>query len=463
MTRSTTTLPSVDTGHGGAFCRVRLAAPGVQVDLAVPSAVTLARLLPMLLRQVGQDEHEAGGWVLSTADAERLDPGTTLSEAGVAEGALLVLHRAAEHTPPPVYDDVVELIAQDGVPRPWATKDLRLACAALVTVAVLGGLGALAAAGGHIAGGLAGGLALLLLAIAWAMSRAVNDLAAATLAAALAVPSAALCAAELLGGDWGRGHLLIAGAAALLVAAVSPAVVGGGDHVFAAFGIAALAATLGALIAILADARAAAAAAVVAPLALGATTLLPTVALRSARLPRQPLPRSAEDLAEVYGRLDLEGATHQIARARRLLSGLLAGCQAVIAAGALVLAADPSLWSRLLAGVLALLALLRGRLFREREQVGAVAIAVSATLLVGAGILVVRFIGHPGILMGVLAPSLGGIALLAAVIGGFAGRRKATPRLARGLDVLETTLMLSVVPLALAVWNVYRTLMDLRA
>ncbi|WP_433088134.1 hypothetical protein ACQP1P_19625 [Dactylosporangium sp. CA-052675] len=191
--------------------------------------------------------------------------------------------------------------------------------------------------------------------------------------------------------------------------------------------------------------------------------MLPALALRSARLPRQPLPRTAEDLAAVPGQLDLERATRQIARARRLLSGLLAGCQAVVATGALVLAADDSLWSRLLAGVLTLLALLRGRLFREREQVATVAVAVCATLLIGAAILVVRFAGHPALLTGVLAPSLAAIALLAALVGGLTGRRKGTPRLARGLDVLETTMMLSVVPLALAVWDVYRALMDLRA
>ncbi|MEU7872400.1 type VII secretion integral membrane protein EccD [Dactylosporangium sp. NPDC049140] len=463
MTRSTATLPPADTGHGGAFCRIRLAAPGVQVDLAVPSAVPLARLLPMLLRQVGQADTDAAGWALSTAEADRLDPGTTLSEAGVAEGGLLVLHRASEHIAPPVYDDVVELITEGGVLRPWGSRELRLACAVLVAVAMLGVFGALAAAGGILPGALAGGVAALLLAVAWAMSRAANDLPAATLAAALAVPGAALCAAELLGGDWGRGHLLIAGAAALLVAAVGPAVVGGGDHVFAALGIAALGAGLGALIAILADTRPAAAAAAVAPLALAATTMLPALALRSARLPRQPLPRSAEDLAGVQGQLDLERATAQIARARRLLSGLLAGCQAVVAGGALVLAADSSLWSRLLAGVLTLLALLRGRLFREREQVAAVAIAVSATLLAGAAILVVRFAGHTALLTGVLAPVLAAVALLAAVIGGLTGRRKSTPRLARSLDVLETMMMLSVVPLALAVWDVYRALMDLRA
>ncbi|GAA3283518.1 type VII secretion integral membrane protein EccD [Dactylosporangium vinaceum] len=463
MTRSVAVPPKADTGHGGAFCRIRLAAPGVQVDLAVPSAVPLARLLPMLLRQAGQAESEAGGWVLSTADAERLDPHTTLSEAGVPEGGLLILHSAAERTAPPVYDDVVELIAEGGVRRPWATRELRLACAALVTVAMLGTLGALAAAGGVLPGALAGGVAALLLAIAWAMSRAADDQPAATLAAALAAPAAALCAAELLGGGWGRGHLLIAGAAVLLVAAVAPAVAGGGDHVFAALGIIGLAGALGALIAILAEARPAAAAAVVAPLALAAITMLPTIALRSARLPRQPLPRTAEDLSQVPGRLDLERATRQVARARQLLSGLLAGCQAVIAVGVLVLAADQSLWSRLLAGVLALLALLRGRLFREREQVAAAVLSVTLMLLAGAGILVVRFTGHPVVLVGVLAPALAVIALLAAVIGGLTGRRRATPRLARGLDVLETTLMLGVVPLALAVWDVYRTLMDLRA
>ncbi|MFB9239660.1 type VII secretion integral membrane protein EccD [Plantactinospora siamensis] len=452
-----------DTGHSGAFCRIRLAAPGVQVDLSVPSAVPLARLLPMLLRQAGQADTDAAGWALSTAEADRLDPGASLAEAGVSEGGLLVLHRATERTAPPVYDDVVELIAQTGGTRPWGTRELRITCAVLVGVALLGALAALATARGVLPGALAGGLACLLLATSWALSRAANDLAAATLAAALAVPSAAVCAAELLGGGWGRGHLLLAGAVVLFVAAVGPAVVGGGDHVFAALGITGLAAGLGALIAILTAARPASAAAVVAPLALAATTLLPALALRSARLPRQPLPRSAQDLTAVPGQLDLQRATEQIDRARRLLSGLLAGCQAVVAAGVLVLAADPSVWSRLLAGVLALLAVLRGRLFRDREQVAVAAVTGTITVLAGAAILISRLAGHPALLVGILAPILAAVALLAAIIGGFAGRRQASPRLARGLDAIETALMLSVVPLALAVWDVYRALMDLRA
>jgi type VII secretion integral membrane protein EccD len=461
VTRSTTSVPSGSAG--GAFCRIRLAAPGTQVDLAVPSAVPLARVLPTLLRHAGQGESDGGGWAVSKADGARLDPSASLTQAGVREGALLVLHPASEWTPPPVYDDVVELVGDGAVPRPWSTREVRVTCGVLVTVAVLGALGALATTRGVLPGALAGAAAGLLVCIGWALSRAAGDIPAGTLAAALAAPCGALAAAELLGGDWGRGHLLLASAAVVLVAAVGPAAVGGGDGVFAALGVFGLAGALGALVAMLGDARPAQAAAVVAPLALAATTMLPTLALRTARLPRTPLPRTAEDLAGVQGQLDVGRTTEQVGQARRLLSGLLAGCQAAAAAGVLVLAADGLGWSRVLAVVVALLALLRGRLFREREQVAAAAVAATLTLVLGTVILVRQLAGDSGRLVGVVVPVLAGIALVAAVVGGITGRRPATPRLTRGLDVLETLLMLSVVPLGLAVWDVYRTLLDLRA
>jgi type VII secretion integral membrane protein EccD len=464
VTRSTTTTPqpAAGAGSGGAFCRIRLAAPGTQVDLAVPSAVPLARVLPTLLRHAGQDESGAG-WALSRADGARLDPSASLTAAGVREGALLVLHPASEWTPPPVYDDVVEVVARNAVPRPWSTGEVRIACGVLVSVTLLGALAALAATRGTVPGALAGAAAGLLLCVGWALSRAAGDIPAGTLAAALAAPCAALSAAELLGGDWGRGHLLLASAAVVLVAAIGPAAVGGGDGVFAAEGVVGLAGALGGLVAMLGDASPAQAAAVVAPLMLAATTMLPVLALRTARLPRSPLPRSAEDLAVVPGQLDLRRTTAQVGQARRLLSGLLAGTQASTTAGALVLAADGLGWSRLLAGVLAVLGLLRGRLFRERAQVATAAVAAIVTLVAGTAIMVVRYGGDDARLLGVIAPVLVGIALFAAVVGGLTGRRPPTPRIARLMDVLETMLMLAVVPLALAVWDVYHALLNLRA
>src|SRR5262249_33226280 len=237
--------------------------------------------------------------------------------------------------------------------------------------------------------------------------------------------------------------LMLASTAVVLVAALGPAAVGGGDGVFAALGVVGLAGALGALVAVLGDARPAQAAAVGAPLAPAATTLLPTPGLRTGRLPRAPLPRSAEDLASVPGQLDLARTTEQVGQARRLLSGLLAGCQASTAAGVLVLAADGLGWSRVLAGVLAVLGLLRGRLVGVRGGVASPLVGAGGIVGVGASPLGRESAGRPARRAGLGAPPLVGIALVAGVVGGIAGRRPATPRLARGLDVLETLLMLS--------------------
>ena len=52
---------------------------------------------------------------------------------------------------------------------------------------------------------------------------------------------------------------------------------------------------------------------------------------------------------------------------------------------------------------------------------------------------------------------------VAGAFGVWGGRRPLNPRLSRGLDVLETLLLLAVVPLALAVWDVYTMLLEIRA
>ena len=52
---------------------------------------------------------------------------------------------------------------------------------------------------------------------------------------------------------------------------------------------------------------------------------------------------------------------------------------------------------------------------------------------------------------------------MAGGFGRWGGRGPLNPRLARGADLLETVLLLSVVPIGLAVWNVYTLLLELRA
>ncbi|MFC0108315.1 type VII secretion integral membrane protein EccD [Kibdelosporangium aridum] len=458
----TTTVSTTHHSTGG-YCRIRLAGPRTRVDLAVPSGVPLAGLLPTLLKHAvdEKDEGEAGGWTLSTTDGAALDPAISLTASGVREGDLLVLHPADDRNPPPLYDDVVEVIGEHSVQSGWSARQTRTACAAVITACVLGGLAAVAAGSGTLPGILAAVACVLLLLGGGALSRALADVPAGILAAALAIPAGAVSAASLLGGTWGAGHALLACAVVLLVSALGPVVVGGGDAVFAAFTIAGVFGCLGSLIVVLDAGSPAAAAAVVAPIALAVTTLMPVLALRISRFPRPQLPRTVDDLANLPGQVEFEVVQSRVRRARLMLSGLVAGCHTATAVGIALLAAAGDAWSWSLAGVLFLLMLLRARLFREIPQVASPILTATLALLAGTAVAVSQASGDNTMLLGVVLPVLLVGAAIATLVGLVSGRHAPNPRTARLLDIIETTLLLAVVPLALAVWGVYRVLLDL--
>ncbi|MCE7001599.1 type VII secretion integral membrane protein EccD [Kibdelosporangium philippinense] len=447
----------------GGYCRIRLAGPRTRVDLAVPSGVPLAALLPTLLKHAvdEKDEGEAGGWTLSTIDGGALDPAASLTASGVREGDLLVLHPANDRNPPPLYDDVVEVIGENSIDSAWGTKQTRAACAVLITASVLGGLAAVAAGKGILPGILAAVACVLLLLGGGALSRALGDVPAGILGATLAIPAGAVAAASLLGGTWGAGHALLAFAVVLLVSALGPVVVGGGDAVFAAFTMIGVFGCLGSLIVVLDAGSPAAAAAVVAPLALAMTTLMPVLALRISRFPRPQLPRTVDDLANTPGQVEFDTVLQRVRRARLMLSGLVAGCHATIAVGIAILAAAGDAWAWSLAGVLFLLMLLRARLFREIPQVASPILAAVLALPAGAGVAVAQAAGNNTMLLGVVLPILLVGAAIATLVGIASGRHAPNPRTSRLLDIIETTLLLTVVPLALAVWGIYRLLLDL--
>src|SRR6476660_8211550 len=92
-----TVAPGSDIGGGqtgAGFCRIQIAAPTTRVDLAVPTAVPLAALLPGIVSFAEQDGAAPHGWALSRLDGARLDPAAGLAVAGVREGELLLLHPA---------------------------------------------------------------------------------------------------------------------------------------------------------------------------------------------------------------------------------------------------------------------------------------------------------------------------------------------------------------------------------
>jgi type VII secretion integral membrane protein EccD len=268
----------------------------------------------------------------------------------------------------------------------------------------------------------------------------------------------------LLGRPLSPAHVVLAAAIVVLIAAAGAPVLGGGDPVFLALALVGLFALLGGLLVILVPATPARAAAVIAPLALALTTALPTLALRLSRIPRPPLPRTAAELAEIPGQLELDQIQQRVARARALLTGLLVGCYTATTLAIVVLTTDTgSAWPGALAAVLGVLLLLRGRLFRRRAQVAAPLVAAAIVLAAGLFAATSTFAPSGPILLGAIAPAA---LVLAAIAGGFGrwgGRAPLNPRLARGFDLLETLLLLSVVPIVLAVWNVYALLLELRA
>ncbi|MDT0305680.1 type VII secretion integral membrane protein EccD [Streptomyces sp. DSM 44917] len=475
MTTSATTPPGPAAATGSAppaveFVRIGLAGPAGRADLAVPASVPLARLLPTLLTHAGQDPGpdggtRHGGWVLRRADGTRLDPAAGLAAQGVAEGDLLFLGHGAEDVPEPLYDDVVEVIGERAVRAPWPAAATRRAAAALTALATLAACGALAAAPGRLPGWLGLAVAAFALAVGVLASRAFADTGAGTFAGVLAAPPAMLGAARLLGtGDgWGAGHLLLACAVLAAVGALGPVLIGGGDGTFTALVTAGALAAPGPLICALSDAGPARAASVAAPLALALTTAWPAVALRVARIPAPQVAATPDELKALPSQLAHDQLAARVARARRLLAGLLTGSHVVAGGGTLVLFADDGLWPGVLGGTLVLLTLLRARLFRDAAQTAVPLATALAGAAGAAAFTVLDARGETAPLLGALLPAALAVALISGATALFAGRVRTNPRASRALDLLETALLLAVVPLTLAAWEVYTALLDLRA
>ncbi len=456
------------------FVRIGVAGPAGRADLAVPAAVPLARLMLTLLRHAGGEPDPDGGaghggWVLRRTDGTLLDPAASLAAQRVHEGDLLFLGHGVDDATPPVYDDVVEVIGEHGVRGGWPAHATRRASGALAAIAVLAVCGALASAPGRLPGWLGLAVALFALGSAALMSRAFGDTGAGTFAAVLAAPAAMVGACRLLGTEPGlvdgftAAHLVLACAVLACVGALGPALVGGGDGTFTALITGGLLGAVGALACAIWDgATPAEGATIAAPLALVLTTVWPTLALRVARMPAPRIAASAEDLEELPSQLEHDRLQGRVTAARRGLTGMLVGSHLVVAAGTLVLFASTELWPSVVGGVLVLLTLLRCRLFKEASQTAVPLITALVTAAGAGAVTIVDRVDTTVPLLGVMLPAGLLIALVCGGSGLLAGRQRINPRLSRALDLVETGLLLAVVPLVLAVWGVYAALLDLK-
>ena len=258
---------------------------------------------------------------------------------------------------------------------------------------------------------------------------------------------------SLVPGTPGRANLLLACVFVLIVAAGSIMVVGAGITVFVA---AATASGLGAvafLIATLIAEPTAGIAAGAAAVALAALSMLPRVTIQLAKLPLPTVPRDAEDLREDSGFPDFRVIERRTGLAHEYMTGMIVGCGVTAAVSAVLAATGPGYWGILEGGAVAAVLLLRGRTYAN----GAQAVALLLTGMLTAGGLLVGWLVEATALNR-LVLVFGALIVVGAgtlLIGIVFPEQRFSPVLRRSVDVLEAVLIVSVLPLALAVMNLY--------
>jgi ESX secretion system protein EccD len=437
------------------------------MDLALPSDVAVANLVPMLLKMAGESSADGGsphgGWCLAKLGGEAIDPDRPLSSLGVVDGDLLQLRHRRDIPPPPLFDDVVDAIAVAAPDsyRPWTQRTARTlglvaaGLALLASAVALLRVGAVARAEfGLSAAALAGAGAVIALIVGATMARVYDDATAGVVVAAGSLPLAFVSGLYIVPGDVHAANFLLACTLVLVLAVTSITVLSAGITPFVASATAAVLGALTFLVASVVDRPAAGIAAGAASLALCAISALPRLTIQLSRLPIPHVPSSAKDLQEDPGFPDYTAIERRAGVAHEYLTGMLAGCGAVAAIGAVLAAAGGAL-GIVLAAVVAAVLLLRARSYANGRQ--AITLLVSGMVAIAglmAGLLALA--RQPGLLL----IGFGGLLVLA-MFALFAGvvlpQRRFSPVLRQSVDVTEAILIAAVLPLALGVLDLYQT------
>lgn len=477
------------------FCRVTVVAPDSRIDVALPEDIAVADIYPEILRLTDQTQAAGNptGYHLVRRDGTVLDGARTLGAQQVLDGELLSLRPFAQSLPPAVFDDVSDAVASA------VTRDRHLWSDELLRGAgLLGGVLLLVLMGfvlwfadpvrhdmHSLPGIIAGSAGLLLTAFAGVRARVYGDRATAVALGLGALPLVLIAGSGIIGPDAGQGpgrlQFLLGCVSVLVASVVLVALTPSGDAPFVAATFVATVGTLATFVAILTGVSATGTAAVCAPVALGVVAFLPGLSARFARLPiGYASPRTApggydDSFANPNASPEPEGvpvdADRIAAQARRgheMLLGLVGGCAAVVVGSAAVLGFSGNVWGRLLALAAGLAMLLRARLFRYTSQVACVLVAgIGAVALLILGLSLnppadlVRELARYGesgsldIRTVWLSAAVAAGATLLTAIGLIIPRKGLSPFWGRLLDLTESALLLSLVPLCLAVLDVF--------
>ncbi|MCD0486190.1 type VII secretion integral membrane protein EccD [Streptacidiphilus sp. ASG 303] len=481
------------------FCRVTVVAPDSRVDVALPEDVPLADVYPEVLRLSGQTQPEGTptGFHLVRRDGTVLDSGLPLAAQQVRDGDLLSLRPFAESLPPAVYDDVADAVATavEADRRFWGPELMRVSgLVGAVLLLTLMGFALWFSDLRHdmhsLPGILAGVTAVVLTALAGVRARVYDDHGAALALGLAALPHALIAGSgvlpvahpgALVGGGPGRLQFLVGCVTVLVVAVLLVGLLPEKDSVFVGAAFVAAAGALATFAAVLAEGTSASSiAAVTGTAAVAVTGFLPGLSARFARLPvgfhapgqTRGRERSAgqADPAADREAVEYERIAAQARRGHEVLVGLVGGAAAVVVGAGAVLGFSDRTWPEVLALVLGVATMLRARLFRYSAQVFCLVVAGLATL----GLLILGLSLHtPEFILSVHAgpeADIRTVWLSAAVAAGAAvlvavalvvPRLGVSPFWGRILDLVDGLVLVALVPVTLAVLDVYATVRGL--
>jgi type VII secretion integral membrane protein EccD len=470
-------IPSAALG----LARVTVNTPHRRVDVALPEQIAIAELLPELLQHAGEgfaDEGERhGGWVLRRADGSALAGDKSLHQQSVRDGQVLHLVPARADWPELEYDDVVEAIAEGARRRGagWSPASTRTATVVGAGVLLAGGVLAIIVGGpGWAPGGWLGLAAAVLLLFAGVVaSRAYGDARVGAVLGGFSLPYAFAGGALILGGDqlagvmrlvpWlGQAQLLLGAMCVLLFSALGGAGVGGRVRVFTAGGTVGL---LTALTSLLSFVETAGGAAILLAFLVCGIGLVPVLAIRFGKVPvpsvTLPTGQGAKEIYAAGSSPSLEAARRlpdrqrvfaSVSRSEELLSGMLIGYAVLTVGATAVLVTIGGVAGKVLTAVAAVALLLRSRLFvspRQRIPLIVAGLTGVTVLLVGT-VLEADSTTRALIAVGSVA-----MALIVVIAGQAWSNNPPSPYVGRLADLFEMLIVVSVIPAALWVLDVF--------
>ena len=352
-----------------------------RIDLELSEGSTFAETLETVLDlcpQALQDNAVAhGGWSLRTAAGRHPDGESKLAAAGVLDGATLFLVGIDPGAGSGTFDDIADAVAEtvQNDPSRWSSAARRA-----VAWGAAGLFAALACVPLLISGPPWGPVSLVLTAFtvialvaAGVVARVMGDPGTAVVAGMISVATGAAAATVAAAGhlrllEVGAAPLLLGAIAATVCASTAALVTGAAAVPLAAVIAGGLPTILALGCSVVVDLPPAGGAAVAVGLCLGLMPLVPSVALRWARLAPAPVPSTVDEVNADTETVDAAGVQRLTRQAVGHATAMIQGLSWPCLAGATVLACSQDVTAQVLTGFAAAALLLRARLFATVGQ-----------------------------------------------------------------------------------------------